>query len=217
MTSIRIIFCDDHPVVRDGLRALIGQQADFSLIGEAQDGVEAVALVEREQPDVALLDMSMPKLNGIEAAKRICAANVPTKVLALTVHEDRTYVRQFLHAGARGYILKHAAGAELVQAIRTVAANGMYVDPHFAAEAETGEGEAAAALRNPALPLSERETEVIRQLARGLTNKETAALFDISVKSVETYKARALDKLNLRSRTELVRFALQAGWLDDES
>ena len=215
-TQISILLCDDHPMVRDGLRNLIRLHHDFELAGEASNGAAAVAMAGLLKPQVVVMDMSMPELNGVDATQRIKRERPEIKILALSVHDDPSYVRRFINAGASGYALKRAGGTELAASIRAVAAGESYLDP-----ALTGEV-IANLFRQPEAPsdtqldsLSERESTVIRSVARGLTNKEIAAKLELSIKSVETYKARAMDKLRLRSRAELVRFAAMQDWLVD--
>jgi DNA-binding NarL/FixJ family response regulator len=182
------------------------------VIGEASDGPSAVALVADLDPDVVVVDVSMPGLNGAEVATRLRAARPDRKVLALTVHEDAGYLRLLLEAGAAGYMLKRAAAAELVRAVRAVAAGGTYLDPAMA-------GRVVDDLVRPTEPpattaeLSERETEVVRLIALGYSNKEIAARLGVSVKTVETYKSRSMEKLAIRSRVDIVRYAAGRGWL----
>jgi DNA-binding NarL/FixJ family response regulator len=212
MADLRVFLADDHPVVRECLKLLVNAQPGMAVCGEAGDGRSACERAERLLPDVVVMDVSMPELNGAQAAERLRGSCPGVKVLALTVHEDRGYLRRLLEAGAAGYVLKRAAAEELVHAIRTVAAGGVYLDPAVAGKVVGGfvrqpDGAAAAAGG-----LSEREEEVVRQTAAGHSNKEIAARLALSVKTVETYKARSLEKLGLRSRAELVRYALQRGW-----
>ena len=216
MTKLRIFLADDHAVVREGLKALVNAQPDMEVIGEAADGRTAWEQAKACQPDIVVMDLSMPQLNGAQATARLTQACPQVKVLALTVHEDKGYVHQLLQAGASGYVLKLAAAAELVHAIRIVAAGGVYLDPTVARTI------VANYRHKPALgaavqrcQLSERETEVLCLIAQGYTNKEIAAHLDLSVKTVETYKTRLLKKLDLRSRAEIVRYALRQGWLHD--
>jgi DNA-binding NarL/FixJ family response regulator len=216
MTRLRIFLADDHAVVREGLKALVSTQPDIEVIGEAADGASACEQVAQLHPDVVVLDISMPGLSGAQAAERLRRECPKVKVLALTVHEDKGYLRQLLEAGASGYVLKRAAAAELIRAIRTVAAGGVYLDPALAGKVVGG------FVRKPAghsaseeLELSERETEVVRLVAAGHSNKEIAGRLEISVKTVETYKARSLEKLGLHSRADLVRYSLQQGWLQE--
>jgi DNA-binding NarL/FixJ family response regulator len=215
MANLRVVLADDHAVVREGLKALIGAQPGMELVGEAADGRSACRLVEQLLPDVVVMDVSMPGMSGAQAAEELRRACPRVKVLALTVHEDKGYLRQLLEAGAAGYVLKRAAAEELVHAIRTVAAGGVYLDPALAGKVvgsfvrkPPGAGAAGA-------DLSEREAEVVSLVAAGHSNKEIAGRLELSVKTVETYKARSLEKLGLSSRADLVRYALQRGWLRD--
>lgn len=215
MANLRVVLIDDHPVVREGLRALVGAQPGMEVVGEAGDGAAVLARVRADAPDVVVMDVSMPGLNGAEATARLKGEFPGVKVLALTVHEEQSYVHQLLEAGADGYVLKRTAPDELVRAIRVVAAGGMYLDPAVAA------GVVGGAVRKPpggtgaAAGLSDREEEVVRLTASGYANKEIAARLDLSVKTVETYRARAATKLGLRGRAELVRYAISRGWLRD--
>ena len=213
MANLRIVLADDHAVVREGLKALINAHAGMEVVGEAADGRTACELVERVRPDVAVLDVSMPKMSGGQATERIRQSCPEVKVLALTVHEDRGYLRRLLAAGAAGYVLKRSAAEELIRAIQVVAGGGVYLDPSLAGKVVGGfvhrsGGEAAAGEE-----LSDREAAVVRLTACGHGNKEIAAQLDISIKTVETYKARALEKLGLHSRADLVRYAVERGWL----
>jgi DNA-binding NarL/FixJ family response regulator len=162
------------------------------------------------------MDLSMPELNGLQAAERLKAERSPVKVLALTVHEDASYLLQLCKAGAAGYVLKRSAGDDLIRAIRTVAAGGLHFDPALASKALAGRvGEAPGAGGLPSSDLSEREREVLILLAWGYSNKEIAAELSVSVKTVETYRVRIGEKLGLRSRTEMVQYALRQGWLNE--
>jgi len=216
MTKLRIFLADDHAVVREGLKSLVNAQPDMEVIGEAADGRTAWEKATDCQPDIVVMDLSMPQLNGAQATERLKQACPQVKVLALTVHEDKGYVHQLLQAGASGYVLKLAAAEELLHAIRIVAAGGIYLDPTVARKI------VANYMYKPSLgkavqrsQLSERETEVLCLIAKGYTNKEIAAQLALSVKTVETYKTRLLKKLDLRSRAEIVRYALRQGWLHE--
>jgi DNA-binding NarL/FixJ family response regulator len=216
MPKLRIFLGDDHAVVREGLKALVNAQPDMEVIGEAGDGRTALQQAKELQPDIVILDVSMPELNGSQVTQQLKQACPHVKALALTVHEDKSYLRQLLAAGASGYVLKRAAAQELIHALRTVAAGGVYLDPALAGKVVGG------FVRRPALKdvpqgsdLSERETEVVRLIAQGYSNKEIATRLDLSVKTVETYKARSMEKLGLHSRADLVRLALLRGWLQD--
>lgn len=210
---IRVALADDHPVVLAGIRALLAAADDVTLVGEAAAGHAALGLIEAARPDVAVVDISMPDLNGLEIARRVARACPSVRLLALTVHEDRAYVQQLLHAGGRGYLLKRSAADELLRAVRIVASGGLYLDPAIAGKALSGSvadrtgGDSAASL-------SPREEDVLRFTAQGLSNKEIAARLEISTKTVETYKARGIEKLGLRTRADIVRHGAGHGWLD---
>ena len=214
MTSLRIFLADDHAVVREGLKSLIDAQPDMEVTGEAGDGNAACELVPGLRPDVVIMDVSMPGMNGAKATEQLRQTCPQVKVLALTVHEDKGYLRQLLEAGAAGYVLKRAAAEELIRAIRTVAAGGVYLDPALAGAVVGG---FVRKLPGKGMPqgadLSDREAEVVRLVAEGHSNKEIASRLGLSVKTVETYKARSLEKLGLRSRADLVRYAVGRGWL----
>jgi DNA-binding NarL/FixJ family response regulator len=204
---------DDHAVVREGLKALLASEPGLDVVGEAADGPTALDQATKLDPDVVVMDVSMPGMNGAEVTAQLRRAKPECKVLALTVHEDRGYLRMLLEAGAVGYVLKRAASEELVRAVRAVAAGGTYLDP---ALAESIVGHFVGRAGTPAnigVELSDRETEVIRLIARGHSNKEIAAHLGLSVKTVETYKTRSLEKLGLRSRVDIVRYAVRQGWL----
>jgi DNA-binding NarL/FixJ family response regulator len=216
LTILRILLIDDHAVVREGLKALINAQEDMKVVGQAGDGKSALALAATLRPDIAIVDVSLPGLSGAQVTEQLRAADARLKVLALTVHEDKGYLRLLLEAGASGYALKRAASEELIHAIRVVASGGVYLDPFLAGKV------VGRLVRRPSSreglqvePLSEREGDVIQRLARGFSIKEIAAQLAIGVKTVETYKARSFEKLGLRSRADLVRYAMQRGWLQD--
>lgn len=215
MTKTRIVLADDHPIVLDGLRNLIRAEQDFELVGEAASGMAALKLIRETRPDVAVLDVSMPELNGIVLSRRLGGEMPELRLLMLTLHEDRAYLKQALEAGVRGYVLKRSAVENLVQAIRAVVVGGIYVDPAIAGRVFEGKrSPAKQAAGKGAPPLTERETDVLKMAALGFTNKEIAARLDVGVKSVETYKARGLEKLGLKTRAELVRYGSGQGWLD---
>jgi DNA-binding NarL/FixJ family response regulator len=212
--KLRIYLADDHAVVREGLRALVDRQPDMEVIGEAGDGRTAVEQAKELHPDIVVMDISMPELSGTAATQQLTAAAPDVKVLALTVHEDKSYLRQLLRAGASGYILKRAAATELVHALRTVASGGLYLDPTLAQKVVGGFLHQPSGRGIPqAVELSERELEVLRLIAEGHSNKEIAARLDISVKTVETYKSRSMEKLGLENRAAIVAYAVQRGWL----
>jgi two-component system, NarL family, response regulator NreC len=214
MNKLQIFLADDHVVVREGLKTLINSQPDMIVIGEAGDGQDAWQQARECQPDVVIMDITMPGVNGVQATERLKRVCPAVKVLALSVHEDTSYLRQLLAAGATGYVLKHVAADVLIQAIRTVAAGGVYLDPalagHVVARYVRVPGVASELL---GADLSEREVEVAQRVAQGYSNREIATQLNLSVKTVETYRARALDKLGLDSRAALVRYALEHDWL----
>jgi DNA-binding NarL/FixJ family response regulator len=212
--TIRVLLADDHAVVRAGVRALLEAEPDLTVVAEAADGTTAVRLAAKERPDVAVLDITMPGLSGAEAAEEFRTASPDTKVIALTVHEDRGYLRKLLAAGARGFVLKRSAAGELIHAIRAVVHGGVYLDPAMAGRVV--EGYVAEATGDVTTELSDREEDVLRRIAQGLSNKEIAARLGVSVKTVETYKARSMQKLGLQSRVDIIRYAVGKGWLQDE-
>ena len=213
--KIRIVLADDHPIVLNGLRNLIRAESDFELVGEAGSGFTALKLIREKRPDVAVVDISMPELNGIVLSRRLATDLPELRLLMLTLHEDRAYLNQALEAGVQGYVLKRSAAENLVQAIRAVMVGGLYIDPAIVGRVFAGKRSATrlATSKHVAPSLTDRETEVLKLAAMGFTNKEIAARLDVGVKSVETYKARGLEKLGLKTRAELVRYASGQGWL----
>jgi DNA-binding NarL/FixJ family response regulator len=211
----RIALCDDHPIVLAGLQNLIASEEDFEMVGTATSGLTALKLIVDKQPDIALIDISMPELNGIALARKLAEDAPSVRVMVLTVYEDRAFLRQALDAGVRGYLLKRSAAENLIQAARAVLTGGIYVDPAIVDRVFVNNAPRQG--RNgdrPMMPaLTERESEVLKLTARGFTNNETARRLDIGVKSVETYKARGLEKLGLSTRADLVRYAAAEGWL----
>ena len=211
----RIILADDHPIVLNGLRNLVQAENDLDLIGEASSGITALNLIRETRPDVAVIDISMPELNGIALTRRLANEMPLVRVLVLTLHEDLAFVRQAMQAGVRGYVLKRSAAECLIQAIRAVVAGGVYVDPAIANRmigANPKRWQNASAIGPD---LTEREAGVLKLVALGFTNKEIARQFDVGVKSIETYKARGAAKLGLKTRAELVRYASRQGWLTE--
>ena len=211
---LRVLMADDHPILLAGLEAIVAADPGLQIVGEARDGVTAMNLALELRPDVVVLDISMPGMNGIEVAKALRAAWTDCRILVLTVHEERAYVWQLIEAGISGFLLKRSAAEELTRAIHAIHAGGVYIDPAVAAYVVGRVAQATSeAPHRGGVELSQRETEVLRGLARGYSNKEIAGRCEISVKTVETYKARAMEKLGLRSRAELVRYAAEKGWL----
>ena len=216
MKKLRILLADDHKIVREGLRTLINSQPDMQVVGEAANGREVLVKARELKPDVVVMDLSMPELNGLQATERLKIERPEMKVVALTAHEDEGYLRQLCKVGAAGYVLKRSAGDELVKAISTVAKGGVYYEASLASKALAKQATGSPAKgESHTGDLSEREKEVLIMLAWGYSNKETAGRLKLSVKTVETYKLRIGEKLGLRSRTEMVQYALRQGWLNE--
>ena len=217
MSKLRIIIAEDHKTVRDGLKLLVDAQDDMQIIGEAGDGREAIRLARELAPDVLVMDVSMPELNGLKAAAKLKRVAPDIKILTLTRHTDEAYLRELLEAGVSGYVLKQSASDELLRAIRAVAGGENYLDPAvtekifntFSNKRENMRGEVRGT------PLTARETEILRQIAWGYSNKEIAEQFDISVKTVEAHKANSMKKLNIKTRLDIVHYAVLKGWLQE--
>ena len=214
----RVLLADDHEMVREGLAALIQAQPDMVVVAQARSGQEAVQLAEQHRPHIAILDVSMPHGGGAEAAQRIRALAPEVRTLALTRHADHGYLRRMLRAGVSGYVVTRAASDVLIGAIRSVLNGGTYIDPALAGEIVTTAVRrlASDATARPHPALSEREEQVLRLIAWGKSNKETGAALGISMKTAEFYKASGLQKLGLKTRTELLRHALTEDWLQPE-
>jgi DNA-binding NarL/FixJ family response regulator len=212
MNKLSILLADDHAIVREGLKHLIEAQSDMEVSAEASDGREAVEKVLRLRPQVVVLDVSMGEFGGAQATRELRASCPASKVLALTVHEDNTYLHELLEAGVSGYVLKRAAPEELIAAIRAIAGGGTYLDHRVAGKLVQNivQTETSASCGSQ---LSDREADVLRLIARGYTNKEAGIELGISVKTVETYRSRSMEKLGLRSRIDIVRVATERGWL----
>ncbi|HEV2211186.1 MAG TPA: response regulator transcription factor [Verrucomicrobiae bacterium] len=214
--KVRILLADDHKMLRDGLRLLIDAHPEMSVVGEAANGHEALEQVRRLHPQVVVMDLSMPQLSGLQATERLRNEFPEIKIVALTAHEDESYLSQLCKAGASGYVLKRSAGDDLLKAILTVSAGGIHFEASLAGKLlarEAGVAHPQAEAHSAAL--SVREKEVLLLLAWGYSNKEIAHNLRLSVKTVETYKVRVAEKLGLRSRTEMVQFALRQGWLNE--
>lgn len=215
-SKIRIVIADDHGIVREGIRMILASQEDFEVVGEASTGREAVELARHMKPDVVLMDISMPDLNGIEATRRIREELPSVQVLGLTMHEEENYVFQMLKAGGAGYVLKRAASEDLVAAVRAVHRGEAFLYPSVAKLVvrdyleRAGRQEQDTSLDG----LTEREREVLTLIAEGLTNQEIAQRLFISVKTVQTHRAHIMEKLNLHDRTELVRYAIRKGLIE---
>jgi two-component system, NarL family, response regulator NreC len=211
---IKVLIADDHAVVRAGLRMLIRSEADMELVGEATGGYETIQLVEQCQPDVLLIDLSMPDLDGIAATRKVHARVPDMRILFLTIHEDEALLRAALKAGASGYILKGAAETELVAAIRTVLRGDLYVDPSMLRKLLPEGGNRQAARTHEEAPLTPREAEVLRLIVQGYTNRQIGEELSISVRTAESHRANLSEKLGLHSRVELVRYARDNGLIE---
>jgi DNA-binding NarL/FixJ family response regulator len=208
--SIAVLLADDHAIVRDGLKTLLEVQADLRVVGTAANGRDAVAAAAQLEPDVVVMDISMPDMNGIEAARRIRAAREQTRVVMLSMHGNAEHVYRALEAGATGYLLKESAGSELVTAIRAVHAGRRYLTEkvnELVIAGYLGERRAASPLES----LSKRERDILQHIVDGKNNRETAELLHISIKTVETYRSRMMHKLGIKDVTELVKFAIGHG------
>ncbi len=206
----RILLADDHTVVRKGIRMILSAQPDLEVVAEAKNGLEAVTETERTQPDVVIMDVNMESLNGIEAARRIAEVSPRTRVLALSMHRDAVYVREMLRAGAKGYLVKDADDDALLDAVRAVARGEAYLSPSVADAVLT---DYRKHVTNPVDLLTTREREVLRLIAEGGTNKDIANQLNLSVYTVEGHRGRLMEKLNLHSTGDLVRFAIRNGFI----
>ena len=221
VSPIRVLLVDDHPIFRAGLRALLESQPDVRVIGEAGNGAEAIARANELRPDIILLDISMPDVDGLEALRRMQADNVPGKVLVLTMHAENEYLFQVLESGGYGYVLKQGVDTDLFTAIRTVAAGDIFLYPSATALLLSRYREQKRALEDTADEnhldgLSDREREVLSLTAQGYSGQEIGDRLALSAKTVETYRTRVMRKLNLRHRSDLVRYALRVGLLHPE-
>ena len=212
MPTLRVILADDHAIVREGLRAVLDKMGDVEVVGEAVDGREAVDLVRQLEPDIAVMDLSMPSLNGTDATRQIVDMGVGTRVIMMTMHADRHMVAETLKAGAMAYVLKNSAATELADAVRAVMVGNVYLSPkvagvvveNFVRRQPTDQGPKASLL-------TPREREVLQLLAEGRTSKEIAATLHVGVKTIETHRSQIMDKLGLRSIAELTKFAVREG------
>ena len=209
--SIRILLADDHSVVRHGFRRILDAQEDMEVVGEVSNGREAVEQAAALQPDLIIMDVTMPELNGIEATRRIAEIVPRARVLALSMHRDPVYVREILRAGARGYLLKDSSEVDLVSAIRAVAQGEGYLSP---AVSEAVLSDYRKHVTNPIDLLTSREREVLQLVAEGKTNKEIATGLNLSVYTIEAHRGKIMEKLNLHSVSEMVRFAIRNGLID---
>ncbi|HEY1357811.1 MAG TPA: response regulator transcription factor [Thermoleophilaceae bacterium] len=208
---IRVLIADDHGIVRSGLRMLLDRQPDIEVVGEAEDGVGALSLAQNERPDVAVLDVSMPRMTGLQAASEVRSHCPDTRVLLLSMHDDERYFFEGLEAGAAGYVLKRAADTDLIDAVRTVADGRTFLsdDAQRALMSEWLDGG-----REPGDPLTPREIEVVKLVAEAYTNRQIADTLGLAEKTVESHRANVLSKLDMRDRVELVRYAIRRGLVE---
>lgn len=215
--KIKIIVAEDHLTVREGIKLLLKAQPDMEVIGEAGDGEAAIALTTKLEPDMVIMDVSMPVMNGLKATKKLRSMYPSLKILTLTRHTDDGYLRQLIGAGANGYVLKQSAPDELINAIRAVGSGKSFLDPSLTQKVMGGYAGAADTLRGENRGnLSTRELEVLRLISLGYSNKEIAARLDLSVKTIEAHKANAMGKLGISSRIDIVKYAILQNWLQDD-
>ena len=216
VSPLRILLADDHATVRQGLKLLIDSQSDMGVVGEAADGNGVLEQAEALKPDIIVMDISMPGMNGFIATRMLKRAQPDVAIVALTRHDDDTYLEELLRAGASGYVLKQSAPMEFLQAIRAVASGGLYLDPAMTSRVADGLlAKNADVPSQPRASISERESEVLRLIAVGHSNKEVATQLKISVKTVEVHKANAMRKLGLTGRVDIIRYGVLQGWLYD--
>jgi len=218
-SAIRILIADDHTLVRSGLKLILGAQPDFELVGEAATGEETIARAKELVPDILLLDISMPGMNGVDAGRVIRDEAPGIRIIVLTMHDDQAYLQQFLQMGAAGYVLKQAADTELVAAIRAVQRGESFIHPSLTQhliELYLKQTHPQPPVEKRGADLSPRETEVLRLVAHGYTGQQIADQLSISVSTVETHRGHVAEKLGLHGRAQLVRYALDAGLLTDD-
>lgn len=213
--KIRILLVDDHAILRHGLKMLIDSEPDMLVVDQAGGGREALTLAMLHNPDVVVMDISMPDGNGLDATELIRRACPESKVVVLSRHADPTHARRLFEAGATGYVVKKTSAAALVQAIRVVASSGTYIDAAMTPHVATAVFQIQTPQQKRSSTLTEREAQVLREVARGRTNKEIAQMCEISVKTVEAHKARSCAKLGLLSRADIVKYAIRENWMDD--
>jgi DNA-binding NarL/FixJ family response regulator len=215
--KLRILLVDDHTVLRQGVALLIDREADMQVVAQASSGHEALNLVGEHHPDIVILDLSMPDMNGMQVAQRLREASPDARVVVLTRHADASYLDRMWGVGARGYVLKRTAAEDLVKAIRAVARGNTYIDPDLADRFRENVLGRRRHVGKEGAFLTGRETDVLALVAWGYSNAEIARRLQISVKTVEFYRACAVEKLDLRGRSEIVRYALGQGWINDDS
>ncbi|MFL6466931.1 MAG: response regulator [Pyrinomonadaceae bacterium] len=215
--KLRVLIAEDHQTVREGIKLLVDGQPDMEVIGEAGDGATAIAMYEKLQPDLIVMDISMPVLNGLKATKQLRNKFPKSRILTLTRHSDDGYLRQLIAAGASGYVLKQSAPSELINAIRTIGNGNSFLDPSLTQKVLGGYASKTESLRGENHgDLSNRESEVLKLIAFGYSNKEIATRLSLSVKTVEAHKANAMRKLGITSRIDIVKYAILQNWLQDD-
>ena len=216
MSKLRILLAEDHETIRDGLKLLLNSRSDMEVVGEADNGRAALHLAEQFLPDVVVMDISMPELNGLQATKKLKDKSPQVKVLILTRHSEPGYLQELLQAGASGYVLKQSKSEELIRAILAVAAGQTYLDPAITERAVTQLRESGQVPHKaPNTNLTAREADVLRLIALGYVNKEVAARLNLSIKTVEAHKSNAMNKMGMKSRVDIVRYAILQDWLQD--
>lgn len=218
--KIRVMIADDHAILRSGLKLLLNAQGDMEVVGEASDGLQAIEIARAQKPDVALLDLTMPRAGGMEALQKVVKQCPDTQIVVLTMHDDAAYLRSVLAAGASGYVLKRSVDADLLSAIRAVYNGGTFIDPNLAnvlVQDVLTKKNARSARASETKILSDRELQVLGLVAQGYSSQEIAKQIFISVKTVETYRSRLAGKLGLRTRSDMVRYAIQMGILTMEA
>ena len=209
--GIRVLVVDDHAIVREGICSLLSRRKDFEIVGQAADGRQALMQVAAHQPDVVLMDIAMPEMNGLEATREIIKAFPATRILVLTQYENKEYVVPLLRAGAAGYILKRARANELVEAIRAVHADGVYLPNHLAHTLVNALANSDSESNDKQSTLTEREQEVVRWVSEGLSSREIADRLSISAKTVDTHRANIMKKVGVHNAAELIRYAIREG------
>lgn len=214
MTKITVLIAEDHETVREGLKLILGSQADIEVVGDAGDGRTAVEMALKLRPNVVLMDISMPSLNGLKATEKLKVSCPECHIIAVTRHKDDGYLQQILRAGASGYVLKQSSPSEMIHAIRAVAKGGKYLDPAVAGKVMGSFASRPTSATEKLVDITDREAEVLRLVSWGHSNKEIANRLDLSVKTVEVHKTNAMKKLGMNSRIDIVRYAVLQGWME---
>ncbi len=215
--KLRILIAEDHVSVREGFRFIIESQADMEVVGEAGDGHAAIEMAGELKPDIVLMDISMPNLNGLKATAKLKRVAPEIKIITLTRHTDSVFLQELLQAGVSGYVLKQSAADEIIRAVRAVAEGNSYLDPAITGKVFDDYAGKQSNLRGETtgIPLTEKESEVLRHIALGYSNQEIADKMNVSVKTIESQKANSLKKLAMRSRKDIIRYAIMQGWMQE--